>query len=128
MSTESITPLTSGTAGPLNGPCRVPGDKSISHRALILGGLAIGRTRIEGLLEGEDVLCTAAALRALGAGVTRGADHAWSVNGVGIGGLQEPDTMLDLGNSGTGTRLLMGVAAGHDFTTFFTGDASLRRR
>ena len=128
MSIDSITPLSSGTAGPLSGRCRVPGDKSISHRALILGGLAVGHTHIAGLLEGEDVLCTAAAMRALGAGVTRGADGVWSVNGVGIGGLQEPDTMLDLGNSGTGTRLLMGVVAGHDFTAFFTGDASLRRR
>lgn len=106
----------------------MPGDKSISHRALILGGLAVGRTRIEGLLEGEDVLCTAAAMRALGAGVTRQADGAWSVSGVGIGGLQEPEAILDLGNSGTGTRLLMGVVAGHDLTAFFTGDASLRRR
>jgi 3-phosphoshikimate 1-carboxyvinyltransferase len=128
MSIESITPLSSGTAGPLSGRCRVPGDKSISHRALILGGLAVGRTHIVGLLEGEDVLCTAAAMRALGAGVTRSADGVWCVNGVGIGGLQEPDMMLDLGNSGTGTRLLMGVVAGHDFTAFFTGDASLRRR
>ncbi len=106
----------------------MPGDKSISHRALILGGLAVGRTRIEGLLEGEDVLCTAAAIHALGAGIARQADGAWSVNGVGIGGLQEPDTLLDLGNSGTGTRLLMGVVAGHDLTAFFTGDASLRGR
>jgi 3-phosphoshikimate 1-carboxyvinyltransferase len=128
MSIESVTPLSSGTAGPLSGHCRVPGDKSISHRALILGGLAVGRTHIAGLLEGDDVLCTAAAMRALGAGVTRDADGAWAVNGVGIGGLQEPDLMLDLGNSGTATRLLMGVVAGHDFTAFFTGDASLRRR
>lgn len=128
MSTISVTPLSSGTAGPLSGRCRVPGDKSISHRALILGGLAVGRTRIEGLLEGEDVLCTAAAMRALGARIGREADGAWGVNGVGIGGLQEPDTLLDLGNSGTGTRLLMGVVAGHDLTAFFTGDASLRRR
>ncbi len=128
MSTEPATPLSSGTAGPLNGRCRVPGDKSISHRALILGGLAVGRTRIEGLLEGEDVLCTAGAMRALGATIARQGDGAWSVSGVGIGGLQEPDAVLDLGNSGTGTRLLMGVAAGHDLTAFFTGDASLRRR
>ena len=128
MSTVSITPLSSGTAGPLSGRCRVPGDKSISHRALILGGLAVGRTHIAGLLEGDDVLCTAAAMRALGAGVAREAEGAWAVDGVGIGGLQEPDTMLDLGNSGTGTRLLMGVVAGHDLTAFFTGDASLRRR
>ncbi len=128
MSTKTAMPLSSGTAGPLSGQCRVPGDKSISHRALILGGLAVGRTRIAGLLEGEDVLCTAAAMRALGADISRGSDSAWSVNGVGIGGLQEPDTILDLGNSGTGTRLLMGVVAGHDLTAFFTGDASLRRR
>jgi 3-phosphoshikimate 1-carboxyvinyltransferase len=100
----------------------------MSHRALILGGLAVGSTRVEGLLEGEDVLCTAAAMRALGAGVTRDPEGAWSVSGVGIGGLQEPDAILDLGNSGTGTRLLMGVVAGHDLTAFFTGDASLRRR
>jgi len=128
MSTDSATPLSSGTAGPLNGRCRVPGDKSISHRALILGGLAVGHTRIEGLLEGEDVLCTAAAMRGLGAAITRQPDGAWTVGGVGIGGLQEPEATLDLGNSGTGTRLLMGVVAGHDLTAFFTGDASLRRR
>ena len=128
MSTIPASPLSSGTAGPLSGPCRVPGDKSISHRALILGSLAVGHTRIDGLLEGEDVLATAAALRALGADIARQADGSWSVNGVGIGGLQEPDLPLDLGNSGTGTRLLMGVVAGHDLTAFFTGDASLRRR
>jgi 3-phosphoshikimate 1-carboxyvinyltransferase len=128
MTAESATPLSSGTAGPLRGRCRVPGDKSLSHRALILGGLAIGRTRVTGLLEGEDVLCTAAAMRALGAGITRQADGEWIVSGVGVGGLQEPDTLLDMGNSGTGARLLMGAVAGHDITAFFTGDASLRRR
>jgi 3-phosphoshikimate 1-carboxyvinyltransferase len=128
MSSASATPLSSGTAGPLNGRCRVPGDKSLSHRALILGGLAIGRTRVTGLLEGEDVLSTAAAMRTLGAGVTRDANGTWTVSGVGIGGLQEPDTLLDMGNSGTGARLLMGAVAGHDITAFFTGDASLRRR
>ncbi|HKT16440.1 MAG TPA: 3-phosphoshikimate 1-carboxyvinyltransferase [Stellaceae bacterium] len=128
MSTIPASPLSSGTAGPLSGRCRVPGDKSISHRALILGSLAVGRTRIDGLLEGEDVLATATALRALGADIARQADGSWGVNGVGIGGLQEPDAPLDLGNSGTGTRLLMGVVAGHDLTAFFTGDASLRRR
>jgi 3-phosphoshikimate 1-carboxyvinyltransferase len=121
-------PLTSGTAGRLSGTCRVPGDKSLSHRALILGGLAIGRTRVTGLLEGEDVLCTAGAMRALGAGVTRQADGEWLVSGVGVGGLQEPDTLLDMGNSGTGARLVMGAVAGHDITAFFTGDGSLRRR
>jgi 3-phosphoshikimate 1-carboxyvinyltransferase len=128
MSSTSATPLTSGTAGRLSGICRVPGDKSLSHRALILGGLAIGRTRVSGLLEGEDVLCTAGAMRALGAGVTRQADGEWLVSGVGIGGLQEPDTLLDMGNSGTGARLVMGAVAGHDITAFLTGDASLRRR
>jgi 3-phosphoshikimate 1-carboxyvinyltransferase len=106
----------------------VPGDKSLSHRSLILGGLAIGRTRVTGLLEGEDVLATAGAMRALGAGVTRQGEGDWLVSGVGIGGLQEPDTLLDMGNSGTGARLVMGAVAGHDITAFFTGDASLRRR
>src|ERR1700744_3108760 len=124
----SATPLSSGTAGPLTGTCRVPGDKSISHRALIFGSLAIGRTRIGGLLEGEDGLCTRAAMRALGAKVTRESDGTWLVSGVGVGGLQEPDTLLDMGNSGTGARLVMGAVAGHDITAFFTGDASLRRR
>ena len=128
MSATKAAPLTSGTAGRLTGICRVPGDKSLSHRALILGGLAIGRTRVTGLLEGEDVLCTAGAMRALGAGVTRQGEGDWLVSGVGIGGLQEPDTLLDMGNSGTGARLVMGAAAGHDITAFFTGDASLRRR
>jgi 3-phosphoshikimate 1-carboxyvinyltransferase len=128
MSSASATSLTSGTAGALSGRCRVPGDKSLSHRALILGGLAVGRTRVAGLLEGEDVLATAAAMRALGAGVAREADGAWRVSGVGLGGLQEPDTLLDMGNSGTGARLLLGAVAGHDITAFFTGDASLRRR
>jgi 3-phosphoshikimate 1-carboxyvinyltransferase len=123
-----VTPLTSGTAGALNGRVRVPGDKSMSHRALILGSLAIGRSHIRGLLEGDDVLRTAAAMSALGATLARGADGAWSIDGVGIGGLAEPEEMLDLGNSGTGARLLMGLVAAHDITAFFTGDASLRRR
>ncbi|HEX6839895.1 MAG TPA: 3-phosphoshikimate 1-carboxyvinyltransferase, partial [Stellaceae bacterium] len=123
-----MTPLTSGTAGALNGRVRVPGDKSMSHRALILGSLAVGRSRISGLLEGEDVLRTAAAMGAMGASLARGADGIWSIDGVGSGGLAEPDDVLDLGNSGTGARLLMGVVAAHDITAFFTGDASLRRR
>jgi 3-phosphoshikimate 1-carboxyvinyltransferase len=106
----------------------VPGDKSISHRALILGALAVGETDIHGLLEGEDVLRTAAAMRALGAQVTRGADGIWLVSGVGIGGLGEAGGVIDLGNSGTGARLLMGVLAGHPITSFLTGDASLRGR
>ncbi|HZB92330.1 MAG TPA: 3-phosphoshikimate 1-carboxyvinyltransferase [Stellaceae bacterium] len=123
-----MTPLSSGTAAALNGRLRAPGDKSVSHRALILAALAVGRTRITGLLEGEDVLHTAAAMGALGAGVARGEDGAWRVDGIGLGGLAEPEDVLDFGNSGTGARLLMGVAAGHPITTFFTGDASLRRR
>jgi len=113
---------------PLQGRVRVPGDKSISHRALMLGGLAIGETRITGLLEGEDVLATAAAMRALGARVERTGDGAWTVTGVGVGALAEPDDVLDMGNAGTGARLLMGLLASHPLTAFLTGDASLRRR
>ena len=120
--------LTSSPAGPLNGEVRVPGDKSISHRALMLGALAVGESVISGLLEGEDVLRTAAALRALGASVLRGDDGTWRVRGVGVGGLAEPATTLDLGNAGTGVRLLMGLAASHPITCQFTGDASLRSR
>ena len=112
----------------LSGTVRVPGDKSISHRALILGALAAGETRVSGLLEGEDVLATASALRAMGAGITRDGEGIWRVRGRGIGGLAEPDRVLDLGNSGTGVRLLLGVAAGLPFTTFFCGDESLSRR
>jgi len=115
-------------ATPLAGVVRVPGDKSISHRALMLGALAIGRTEITGLLEGEDVLATATALRALGAGIGRDEDGRWLVDGVGLGGLAEPDDVLDLGNSGTAARLLLGILATHPFTAFVTGDASLRRR
>jgi 3-phosphoshikimate 1-carboxyvinyltransferase len=128
MPHSASMPLVSTAARPLAGRCRVPGDKSISHRALILGALSVGRTRVSGLLEGEDVLRTAAALGALGAGVERGDDGVWTVTGVGIGGLGEPDDVLDLGNSGTGARLLMGTVASHPFTSVFTGDASLRKR
>ena len=128
MSEAAATPLVSTGAGPLRGRCRVPGDKSISHRALILGSLAVGRTRVSGLLEGEDVLCTAGAMRALGASVERQGDGAWLVKGLGVGGLHAPGDVLDMGNSGTGARLLMGAVATHPFTSFFTGDASLRRR
>ena len=123
-----MTALSSGSSRALRGRCRVPGDKSISHRALILGALAVGRTRIHNLLEGDDVLRTAAALRALGARIERDRDGLWSVHGVGVGGLTEPSDVLDLGNSGTGARLLMGAVATHSFTSFFTGDESLRRR
>lgn len=121
-------PLVSRRAEPLRGAVTAPGDKSISHRALMFGGLAIGETVIHGLLEGEDVLNTAKAMRAYGAYLRRGDDGVWRVRGVGVGALTEPEDMLDLGNSGTGARLLMGLAAGHPITSFFTGDASLRRR
>lgn len=112
----------------LSGTVRVPGDKSISHRSLMLGSLAIGTTRISGLLEGEDVLATAAAMRAMGASIERGDDGVWTVDGVGVGGLLQPATALDMGNSGTSTRLLMGLIASHAITATFTGDASLSSR
>jgi 3-phosphoshikimate 1-carboxyvinyltransferase len=115
-------------SGPLVGAVTVPGDKSISHRSLMLSALAIGESRIEGLLEGEDVLATAAAMRAMGAEVERGADGAWTVYGVGVGGLLQPQQALEMGNSGTSTRLLMGLVASHPITATFTGDASLSRR
>lgn len=124
----TVKPLVSRMAGALKGEARVPGDKSISHRALMTGALAIGESRIEGLLEGDDVLRTAAALRALGARVERKAPGSWSVAGLGVGGLGEPDQVLDMGNSGTGARLLMGLVATHAFTAHFTGDASLVKR
>lgn len=107
---------------------RVPGDKSISHRALMFGALAVGETRISGLLEGEDVHATAAAMRAMGATIAREDDGTWRVNGVGVGGLLQPRDALDMGNSGTSTRLLMGLVASHPLTVTFTGDASLSRR
>jgi 3-phosphoshikimate 1-carboxyvinyltransferase len=113
---------------PLNGRIAVPGDKSISHRALMFGALAIGETRITGLLTGEDVLRTAAAMRALGAEVIRDPDGTWRVAGRGIGGLTEPADVLDMGNSGTAARLLCGILASHDMFAVMTGDASLRGR
>ncbi len=128
-SSYSPVPLTASQARQtLNGRIRVPGDKSISHRALMLGALAVGQTEISGLLEGDDVLATAAALNALGVHTTRARDGRWTVDGVGVGGLSEPDDLLDLGNSGTATRLLLGILATHPITAFVTGDASLRRR
>ncbi len=114
-------------AAPLSGALRVPGDKSISHRALMFGALAVGETRITGLLEGEDVLRTAAAMQALGAEVVRGAAE-WRVAGRGVGGLIEPADVLDMGNSGTAARLLAGILASHPFFSVMTGDASLRKR
>lgn len=121
-------PLVASASPALNGEAVVPGDKSISHRALMFGAVAVGRTRITGLLEGEDVLRTAAACRAMGARIERLGDGTWVVDGVGVGGLAEPDQVLDLGNSGTSTRLLLGLVATHNMTTFFTGDASLVKR
>jgi 3-phosphoshikimate 1-carboxyvinyltransferase len=115
-------------AGPLTGRLGVPGDKSISHRALMFGALAVGTTEISGLLEGEDVLCTAAAMRALGAEVERLAPGSWRVSGRGVGGLVEPPDVLDMGNSGTAARLLLGLLAGHPIFAVMTGDASLRKR
>ncbi len=115
-------------ATPLAGTIRVPGDKSISHRALMFGALAVGETRISGLLEGEDVLRTAAAMRALGAEMVQDGPGAWRVAGRGVGGLVEPADVLDMGNSGTAARLLTGILASHPFFSVLTGDASLRSR
>lgn len=125
---DQPTPLQSRSSGALNGRVRVPGDKSISHRALILGALAVGATRISGLLEGEDVLNTAKAMRALGAQVERTGEGEWTVRGVGVGGFKAPEAPLDFGNSGTGCRLAMGAVAGCPITATFDGDASLRKR
>jgi 3-phosphoshikimate 1-carboxyvinyltransferase len=117
------------TAAPaLSGGVTVPGDKSISHRSLMLSALAVGESRVEGLLEGEDVLATAAAMRAMGADIQRDDEGVWHIHGVGVGGLLQPDTALDMGNSGTSTRLLMGLVASHAITATFTGDASLSKR
>jgi 3-phosphoshikimate 1-carboxyvinyltransferase len=121
-------PLTARRNGPLAGRARVPGDKSISIRALILGALAVGETRVSGMLEGEDVLNTAKALRALGARIERTGEGKWSIHGVGIGGFAEPAAALDFGNSGTGCRLMLGAVAGCPITATFDGDASLRSR
>ena len=123
-------------AGPLTGRIRVPGDKSISHRALMFGALAVGETRVTGLLEGEDVMATAAALRAIGATIERAGERegkpgpggTWTIHGVGVGGLLQPAGPLDMGNSGTSTRLLMGLVASHPIAAHFVGDASLSKR
>ncbi|MEG3087337.1 3-phosphoshikimate 1-carboxyvinyltransferase [Sphingomonas sp. PB4P5] len=122
------TPREIHRSGPLSGRVSVPGDKSISHRALMLSALAVGESRIEGLLEGEDVLATAAAMRQMGAEITRDEDGVWHVHGVGVGGLMQPARALEMGNSGTSTRLLMGLIASHGITATFTGDASLSAR
>lgn len=124
---SQLSPHRFAPGTPLTGRIRVPGDKSISHRAVMLGALAIGETRVTGLLEGEDVLATAAAMRAMGAQVEKTGEE-WRIHGVGVGGLLQPQGALDMGNSGTSTRLLMGLVAGHGITATFTGDASLSKR
>lgn len=124
----SAQPMTSRAGGPLRGVAEVPGDKSISHRSLILGATCVGETRVTGLLEGQDVLDTAAAMRAFGAEVARVAPGEWRVHGVGVGGFREPEAVIDCGNSGTGVRLIMGAMATTGITATFTGDASLRKR
>lgn len=121
-------PMMSRPCGPLTGEAHVPGDKSISHRSLILGALSVGETRITGLLEGEDVLDTAKAMRAFGAEVTNHGGGEWSVYGVGVGGFSEPDQVIDCGNSGTGVRLIMGAMATTPISVTFTGDPSLNSR
>ncbi|KRC81655.1 3-phosphoshikimate 1-carboxyvinyltransferase [Sphingomonas sp. Root241] len=128
MSHAPPRPFAVSARGPLRGTVTVPGDKSISHRSLMFSALAVGESRIEGLLEGEDVLATAAAMRAMGADIERGPDGIWRVRGVGVGGLLQPQAALDMGNSGTSTRLLMGLVASHAITATFTGDASLSGR
>src|SRR5437660_11149936 len=122
------SPLYGRRSGALVGRARVPGDKSISHRALILGALSVGETRISGLLEGEDVLSTAKSMQALGARVERTGPFAWQVAGVGVAGFAQPASPLDFGNSGTGCRLVMGAVAGCPIEAIFDGDASLRTR
>jgi 3-phosphoshikimate 1-carboxyvinyltransferase len=128
VNTVVSTPLTARRGGPLQGRIRVPGDKSISHRALILAALSVGESTVAGLLEGEDVLHTAAAMRALGARLARGEDGIWRINGVGVGGFAQPSGPLYFGNSGTGCRLIFGAVTGCPITAVFDGDASLRKR
>lgn len=122
------SPLTARAGRSLAGRIRVPGDKSISHRSLMFGAVSLGETRIEGLLEADDVLGTGAAMSALGATVTRDGEGAWRVSGLGCGGLLEPEQVLDFGNAGTGSRLTMGLVGGHSIAATFVGDASLSRR
>ncbi|MBB4198619.1 3-phosphoshikimate 1-carboxyvinyltransferase [Rhodoblastus sphagnicola] len=121
-------PLTSKACGPLKGRVRPPGDKSVSHRAFLLGLLCVGETRISGLLEGEDVLNTGRACAQLGAKIERVGEGQWTVRGVGLGAVLAPAETLDFGNAGTGSRLMMGVVGGHGITARFDGDASLRKR
>ena len=128
MTSAEIAPLTARQSGPVQGRARVPGDKSISHRALILGALTVGETTVGGLLEGEDVLHTADAMQALGAHLERTGEQAWRIRGVGVAGFAQPAAPLDFGNSGTGCRLAIGAVAGSPITVAFVGDESLRSR
>jgi len=121
-------PLTASASGPLSGSVKLPGDKSISHRAIMIGALTVGETVVEGLLEGDDVLATIDAMRSLGARISRSESGVRRVNGVGVGGCLEPERIIDFGNSGTGVRLAMAIAGSHSFATTFTGDESLSRR
>lgn len=127
-SSDHPQPATFTAAPALSGSITVPGDKSISHRSLMLSALAVGESRVEGLLEGEDVLSTAAAMRAMGADIRKDDDGIWHIHGVGVGGLLQPESALDMGNSGTSTRLLMGLVTSHAITATFVGDASLSKR
>ena len=120
--------MTARRSGPLSGVAEVPGDKSISHRALILGAMAVGETRVTGLAGGPGRAGHRAAMRAFGAEVERHGPGEWSVHGVGVGGFAEPEEVIDCGNSGTGVRLIMGAMATSAITATFTGDASLRKR
>jgi 3-phosphoshikimate 1-carboxyvinyltransferase len=128
MHSTTVSPMTAAHGNPLRGRVRVPGDKSISHRALILGALAVGPTRISQLLEGEDVINTGKAMRAMGARVEREGVGQWRIDGVGVGGFAQPRGPLDFGNSATGCRLVMGAAASCPISVTFDGDASLRKR
>jgi 3-phosphoshikimate 1-carboxyvinyltransferase len=128
MTDQTATPRSFAASVPLKGGIAIPGDKSISHRSLMLAALAVGTSRVTGLLEGHDVLATAAAMRAMGASIERRPDGEWRIDGVGVGGLLQPREALDMGNSGTSTRLLMGLVASHPVTATFVGDASLSGR
>ena len=128
MTDQTATPRTFSASVPLQGRIAIPGDKSISHRSLMLSALAVGESRVTGLLEGHDVLATASAMRAMGAAIERRDDGEWRIHGVGVGGLLQPREALDMGNSGTSTRLLMGLVASHPITATFIGDASLSGR
>ncbi|WP_127110569.1 3-phosphoshikimate 1-carboxyvinyltransferase [Pararhodobacter zhoushanensis] len=125
---DTPIPMVARRSGPLKGEAQIPGDKSISHRALILGALSVGETHVTGLLEGQDVLDTASAMRAFGATVTQLGQGEWTVQGVGVGGFAEPSQVIDCGNSGTGVRLIMGAMATTPISATFTGDASLNKR